>query len=282
MLVFAEKKSCQIYDPANHSFGFLSVLQQNDGQFTVIQLVGMMRGISAGMKYLSEINYVHRDLAARNILVNSNLVCKVSDFGLSRYLQDDTSDPSYTSSLVSTCKVRLSFCRCAMNNIITCIHLVFIFVWFMWSPIIFPIDLFSSSKNLIYQINQFCFFLTPSHSFWRSWKPFTFSVPFIFYELSLSSLSFSFPPLSLHSASHGPEVCHIFISVETSLLWEGSSLVDMPRVQRNQRALRPLKLTALPLSLHLPLSLTPHSLLLGHHGRLWLLINSSTLQICNY
>lgn len=77
------------------------LLQQNDGQFTVIQLVGMLRGIAAGMKYLAEMNYVHRDLAARNILVNSNLVCKVSDFGLSRYLQDDTSDPTYTSSLVS-------------------------------------------------------------------------------------------------------------------------------------------------------------------------------------
>ncbi|XP_069367386.1 ephrin type-B receptor 1 isoform X3 [Paralichthys olivaceus] len=83
-----------------------SFLRQNDGQFTVIQLVGMMRGISAGMKYLSEINYVHRDLAARNILVNSNLVCKVSDFGLSRYLQDDTSDPSYTSSLGGKIPVR--------------------------------------------------------------------------------------------------------------------------------------------------------------------------------
>uniref|UniRef100_A0A3B3U1F4 receptor protein-tyrosine kinase n=1 Tax=Poecilia latipinna TaxID=48699 RepID=A0A3B3U1F4_9TELE len=83
-----------------------SFLRQNDGQFTVIQLVGMLRGISAGMKYLSEMNYVHRDLAARNILVNSNLVCKVSDFGLSRYLQEDTSDPSYTSSLGGKIPVR--------------------------------------------------------------------------------------------------------------------------------------------------------------------------------
>lgn len=74
--------------------------KQNDGQFTVIQLVGMLRGIAAGMKYLADMNYVHRDLAARNILVNSNLVCKVSDFGLSRFLEDDTSDPTYTSALV--------------------------------------------------------------------------------------------------------------------------------------------------------------------------------------
>ncbi|XP_027400427.1 ephrin type-A receptor 5 isoform X9 [Bos indicus x Bos taurus] len=71
-------------------------LKKNDGQFTVIQLVGMLRGIAAGMKYLSDMGYVHRDLAARNILINSNLVCKVSDFGLSRVLEDDP-EAAYTT-----------------------------------------------------------------------------------------------------------------------------------------------------------------------------------------
>ncbi|XP_072308113.1 ephrin type-A receptor 8 isoform X3 [Eucyclogobius newberryi] len=74
-----------------------SFLRRHDGQFTVIQLVGLLRGIAAGMTYLSDLGYIHRDLAARNILVNSNLVCKVSDFGLSRVLEDDP-DAAYTTS----------------------------------------------------------------------------------------------------------------------------------------------------------------------------------------
>ncbi|KAI1890673.1 hypothetical protein AGOR_G00156070 [Albula goreensis] len=74
-----------------------SFLRRHDGQFTIIQLVGLLRGIAAGMKYLADLGYIHRDLAARNILVNSNLVCKVSDFGLSRVLEDDP-DAAYTTS----------------------------------------------------------------------------------------------------------------------------------------------------------------------------------------
>lgn len=72
--------------------------QEKDGEFNVLQLVGMLRGVAAGMKYLAGMNYVHRDLAARNILVNSNLVCKVSDFGLSRVLEDDP-EATYTTSV---------------------------------------------------------------------------------------------------------------------------------------------------------------------------------------
>ncbi|XP_062371291.1 ephrin type-A receptor 6 isoform X4 [Cinclus cinclus] len=82
-----------------------SFLRKHDGHFTVIQLVGMLRGIASGMKYLSDMGYVHRDLAARNILVNSNLMCKVSDFGLSRVLEDDP-EAAYTTSLGGKIPIR--------------------------------------------------------------------------------------------------------------------------------------------------------------------------------
>lgn len=107
----------------------VSVLQQNDGQFTVIQLVGMLRGIASGMKYLADMNYVHRDLAARNILVNSNLVCKVSDFGLSRFLEDDTSDPTYTSALVRNMKVLPFF---PLRTCLTLSDLPWLRIPFIW------------------------------------------------------------------------------------------------------------------------------------------------------
>ena len=44
---------------------------------------------------------VHRDLAARNVLVGDNKVCKISDFGLARSLEEDI----YTRKTQVTCKL---------------------------------------------------------------------------------------------------------------------------------------------------------------------------------
>ncbi|PAA91664.1 hypothetical protein BOX15_Mlig010451g1 [Macrostomum lignano] len=64
-------------------------LRAHDGQLSCHQLVGMLRGVCSGMRYLSDLGYIHRDLAARNILVSQQLVCKVADFGLSREVVDN-------------------------------------------------------------------------------------------------------------------------------------------------------------------------------------------------
>ncbi|XP_053563126.1 ephrin type-A receptor 10 isoform X2 [Bombina bombina] len=71
-----------------------SFLRKHEGQFTVPQLIGMLTGIASGMKYLTEMSYIHKCLAAHKVLVNSNLVCKISGF---RQIQEDKLDTVFTT-----------------------------------------------------------------------------------------------------------------------------------------------------------------------------------------
>ncbi|KHN89091.1 Ephrin receptor 1, partial [Toxocara canis] len=71
--------------------------KHDDGLLRVTQIIDMLRGIAAGMKYLTEKGFVHRDLAARNVLVDANLCCKIADFGLSRGLEGSV-EQEYTTN----------------------------------------------------------------------------------------------------------------------------------------------------------------------------------------
>lgn len=69
-------------------------------------LLTICHQISMGMEYLESREFIHRDLAARNVLVSSDNVVKLADFGLAKCLQD--AEPVYTGSSESVFPPRWS------------------------------------------------------------------------------------------------------------------------------------------------------------------------------
>ena len=56
---------------------------------TAAKLFHLLHQVSLGMLALARARIVHRDLAARNVLIDEKLQVKVSDYGLSRDVEED-------------------------------------------------------------------------------------------------------------------------------------------------------------------------------------------------
>ena len=82
--------SCGHINPHLRVGSVLRYLTKFRDTFALSVLLGFGLDAAQGMAYLAAKGFVHRDLAARNVLVNNERVCKVADFGLSKWLDENS------------------------------------------------------------------------------------------------------------------------------------------------------------------------------------------------
>ena len=64
-------------------------LKEHKTEMKMPRLIQLCHQIALAMEYLASKAIVHRDLAARNVLLLNENTCKVTDFGMSRIMNDD-------------------------------------------------------------------------------------------------------------------------------------------------------------------------------------------------
>lgn len=65
-------------------------LQSNRDRLELETLILFSYQLSTAMSYLESKKFVHRDIAARNVLVSAHNCVKLADFGLSRWIEDNS------------------------------------------------------------------------------------------------------------------------------------------------------------------------------------------------
>ncbi|XP_071041881.1 proto-oncogene tyrosine-protein kinase receptor Ret [Parasteatoda tepidariorum] len=97
---------------------FLKKMRSDDSdvKMEISELFSFALQIARGMDYLASVKVVHRDLAARNVLVSSDKVLKISDFGLSR---DVYQEDAYRKSTKGKVPVKWMALESLQTNIYT-------------------------------------------------------------------------------------------------------------------------------------------------------------------